>query len=187
MTPAILVPRRTGFEVEATPPFALSTNAAGADPGSGFGSTETIKWSARRAASQLRDNLMRMHELSLKFKERDLSREQKHCLFDLQKQALAIKQPLMMNSLDQSDAEEALAEWMESANIENAWKMAPTLVSIGMTAASLERFERTLSKLASASSWRWSASRITPWLVSASTDPGLARSAPATRRSASID
>jgi signal transduction histidine kinase len=94
---------------------------------------------ARRAASQLRDNLMRMHELSVKFKERDLSKEQKHCMLDLQKQALALKQPLMMNSLDQSDAEEALAEWMESANIENAWKMAPTLVSIGMSAAELER------------------------------------------------
>ena len=37
--------------VEATPPFALSTNAAGAEPGSGFGSTETIEWAARRSAS----------------------------------------------------------------------------------------------------------------------------------------
>ena len=80
---------------------------------------------ARRAASQLRENLMRMHELSIKFKERDLTKEQKHCMFDLQEQALAVKQPLRMNSLEQSDAEEALAEWMESANIENAWKMAP--------------------------------------------------------------
>ncbi|WP_353069106.1 ATP-binding protein [Tunturibacter empetritectus] len=94
---------------------------------------------ARRAASQLRENLMRMHELSLKFTERELSAEQKRCMFGLQKQALTAKQPLMMNSLDQSDAEEALAEWMESANIENAWKMAPTLVSIGMTPAELER------------------------------------------------
>jgi signal transduction histidine kinase len=94
---------------------------------------------ARRAASQLRENLMRMHELSLKFKERDLTKEQKHCMFDLQKQALFAKPPVMMNSLDQSDAEEALAEWMEAANIENAWKMAPTLVSIGMDAKELER------------------------------------------------
>jgi signal transduction histidine kinase len=94
---------------------------------------------ARRAASQLRENLLQMHELSQKFKERELTTEQKHCMFNLQKQALATKQPLMMNSLDQSDAEEALAEWMESANIENAWKMAPTLVSIGMNAAELER------------------------------------------------
>lgn len=94
---------------------------------------------ARRAASQLRENLLRMHELTLRFKERNLTREQKHCMIDLQKKALSVQQPLMMNSLEQSDAEEALAEWMESANIENAWKMAPTLVSIGMTAAELER------------------------------------------------
>jgi len=97
---------------------------------------------ARRAASQLRENLTRMHELSLKFKERDLTTEQKHCMFDLQKQALAMKQPLMMNSLDQSDAEEALATWMESANIANAWKMAPTLVSIGINAKELERVRK---------------------------------------------
>jgi signal transduction histidine kinase len=93
---------------------------------------------ARRAAQQLRENLMRMHELSVKFKERDLTKEQRHCMVDLQEQALAVKQPLRMNSLEQSDAEEALAEWMESANIENAWKMAPTLVSIGMDAKELE-------------------------------------------------
>jgi signal transduction histidine kinase len=59
-------------------------------------------------------------------------------MFDLQKQALAAKQPLRMNSLEQSDAEEALAEWMEAANVENAWKLAPTLVSMGMNAQELE-------------------------------------------------
>jgi CRP-like cAMP-binding protein len=110
---------------------------------------------ARRAASQLRENLMRMHELSLKFKERELTRDQKQCMFDLQKQALTVKQPLMMNSLDQSDAEEALAEWMESANIENAWKMAPTLVSIGMDAKELERVRNDFNgpMLSEALSW----------------------------------
>ncbi len=43
-----------------------------------------------------------------------------------------------MNSLDQSDAEEALAEWLESANVDNAWKMAPTLISVGINANVLE-------------------------------------------------
>jgi signal transduction histidine kinase len=43
-----------------------------------------------------------------------------------------------MNSLEQSDAEEALAQWMETADIEDAWKLAPTLVSIGMTSGDLE-------------------------------------------------
>jgi signal transduction histidine kinase len=110
---------------------------------------------ARRAAQQLREDLMRMHELSLKFKECDLTREQKDCMIDLQQQALGVKQPLRMNSLEQSDAEEALAGWMESANIENAWKMAPTLVSIGINAKELEcaRSEFDGPMLSEALSW----------------------------------
>lgn len=87
---------------------------------------------ARRAASQLRQNLMRMHELSRKFKEREMTTEQKKCMFEMQDLALAEHKPRVMNSLEQSDAEEHLAEWLESANVENAWKLAPTLVSIGM-------------------------------------------------------
>src|SRR6185312_10232105 len=58
--------------------------------------------------------------------------EQKKCMFDLQDHALADQRPHTMNSLEQSDAEERLAEWLESANVENAWKLAPTLVSVGM-------------------------------------------------------
>ena len=93
---------------------------------------------ARRAASQLRENLLRMHELTAKFSRFELSREQKQCMFDLQEHALTAKPPVSMNSLEQSDAEEALAQWMEQANIENAWKMAPTLVSIGIDAKELQ-------------------------------------------------
>jgi len=93
---------------------------------------------ARRAASQLRANLMRMHELTACFSERELTREQKMCMFDLQRQALSAKPSIVMNSLEQSDAEEALAEWMEEAHIDNAWKMAPTLVSIGLDAEHLQ-------------------------------------------------
>ncbi len=46
--------------------------------------------------------------------------------------------PSSLNSLDQTDAEEALAEWMEAAQIEDAWKLAPTLVSVGIDAAALK-------------------------------------------------
>ena len=93
---------------------------------------------ARRAASQLRVNLMRMQELTSNFSEQELTRGQKMCMHGLQKQALSARTPVVMNSLEQSDAEEALADWMESANIANAWKMAPTLVSIGIDAKELE-------------------------------------------------
>lgn len=93
---------------------------------------------ASRAASQLRANLLRMHELSAKFSQMTLSSEQKQCMWQLQADALRAKPSVTMNSLEQSDAEEALAEWMEAAQVENAWKLAPTLVSIGLTADKLE-------------------------------------------------
>jgi len=93
---------------------------------------------ARRAASQLRQNLMRMHELTAKFSKIAMSPEQKQCMFDLQDRALSVKESRLMNSLEQSDAEERLAEWMEAANVENAWKLAPTLVAIGIDAKELE-------------------------------------------------
>jgi signal transduction histidine kinase len=110
---------------------------------------------ARRAASQLRSNLMRMHELSAKFRKTELSKEQKQCLYDLQEHTLSAKEPIVMSSLDQSDAEEALAEWMEEADIENSWKMAPTLVSIGLKAEDLRcaRAEFPGSTLSDALNW----------------------------------
>lgn len=92
---------------------------------------------ARRAAQQLRDNLKRMHELAARFTKAEMSQEQKECMMELQTQALAVKQPIRMNSLEQSDAEERLAEWMEAAQVENAWKLAPTLVAVGMDEAEL--------------------------------------------------
>ena len=38
-----------------------------------------------------------------------------------------------MNSIDQSDAEESLAEWLDEAGVENSWQIAPTLTSTGLT------------------------------------------------------
>ncbi|MGD0798159.1 MAG: ATP-binding protein [Acidobacteriaceae bacterium] len=93
---------------------------------------------AVRAASQLRENLLRMHRLTAKFSKSHMSDEQKQCMFELQEYALSKGKPVTMNSLEQSDAEEALAGWMEGADVEDAWKLAPTLVSIGISPGDLE-------------------------------------------------
>jgi signal transduction histidine kinase len=42
-----------------------------------------------------------------------------------------------MGSLEQSDREEALAEWLEKAGVENAWRIAPGLADMGMDAERL--------------------------------------------------
>jgi signal transduction histidine kinase len=98
---------------------------------------------ARRASSQLRENLLRMHALMATFSKTEMSHDQKLCMFDLQEVALGASLPQPLGSIEQADAEDALAEWMESAGVEDAWKRAPTLVSIGMQPPDLERARST--------------------------------------------
>lgn len=93
---------------------------------------------ARRAAQQLRDNLIRLQEISLRFTEANLTLEQKRCMADLQAEALKFQKPQAMSSLEQADAEEAMLEWLESSGVENAWKLAPTLVAVGWRSEDIE-------------------------------------------------
>jgi signal transduction histidine kinase len=96
-----------------------------------------------------------MHRLTAKWSRVQLSEEQKQCMFELQESALCAKPVPTMTTLEQADAEEALSEWMESAEIEDAWRIAPTLVSIGMTQAHLEcaRHSFTPSIFSDAVNW----------------------------------
>lgn len=93
---------------------------------------------ARRAASQLRENLVRLQEISLRFSETKLSEDQCHCMTELQTEALHAQKPQAMSSLEQSDAEESLLKWLEDAGVENAWKIAPTLVAAGWGRQNIE-------------------------------------------------
>lgn len=88
---------------------------------------------ARRAASQLRSNLQRMHTLARTFAERGHNPAQRSCLTALQERALSVKADLCMGSLQQADAEEELGEWMDAHAIDKAWEFAPALVSSGIT------------------------------------------------------
>jgi signal transduction histidine kinase len=93
---------------------------------------------ARRAASQLRENLARLQLTSLRLTNGEPKTEgQLECLRGLQQQALEFKPSKPQGSLEQSDAEERLAEWLEEQGIENAWKLAPTLNAIGLTPEAL--------------------------------------------------
>jgi len=56
----------------------------------------------------------------------------------LQEQALQPRKQNAMSSLDQADAEDELASWLEAHGIENAWKLAPTLSGIGFNEQTLE-------------------------------------------------
>jgi signal transduction histidine kinase len=93
---------------------------------------------ARRASSQLRENLIRLQQISLRFTRSPLTPEQKDCLRDLQERALKFDKPEAMNTLDQADAEEELLSWLDSIGVENAWQLAPTLVAVGWEREDIE-------------------------------------------------
>jgi signal transduction histidine kinase len=94
---------------------------------------------ARRAASQMRENLGRLQQISLRLCSRDvMTQGQSECMRVLQEQALQPHKPSAMSSMDQADAEDELASWLEEHGIENAWKLAGTLAGIGFDGRTLE-------------------------------------------------
>jgi len=86
---------------------------------------------AKRAASQLRDNLMKLQDLSLRSASKPKTPEQMQCMHSLLKHAMKSCHAPALSSLEQADAEEALAEWLQDAGVENAFTIAPSLVEIG--------------------------------------------------------
>jgi signal transduction histidine kinase len=92
---------------------------------------------AKRAASQLRENLQRLLELSLRNADKQKTPEQLQCMRDLLQRTLSRCQAPAMSSLEQSDAEEAMGEWLISAGVDNAYAIAPALVDTGFQTGEL--------------------------------------------------
>lgn len=86
---------------------------------------------AKRSASQLRENLTKLQELSMRFCKTPLTPEQASCLLDMQQEVLGAEKPKPQNSLEEADAEEEMGTWLESIGVNNAWTLAPTLVAAG--------------------------------------------------------
>jgi signal transduction histidine kinase len=93
---------------------------------------------ALRAASQLREKLSRLQEISLRFTRNPITPQQLDCMASLQEHALRKDCCVLLGSLEQSDREEALAAWLEESGVENAWRLAPALAEMGMDAERLE-------------------------------------------------
>lgn len=86
---------------------------------------------AKRAASQLRENLMKLQELSLRNGGRQKTPEQLGCMKGLLEHSMKSCRFTAMSSIEQADAEEAMGEWLSSAGVENAYNIAPVLVGMG--------------------------------------------------------
>lgn len=83
---------------------------------------------AKRAAGQMRENLLRLQQLSLRGAAQAHTPEQLQCMRELLERTMATCSEPAMSSIEQADAEEAMSDWLSDAGVENAFTIAPALV-----------------------------------------------------------
>ena len=86
---------------------------------------------AKRAAAQLRDNMLRLQQLSFRNSDQPKTPVQLECMRSLLEHTIAGCHAPAMSSVDQADAEEAMAAWLKESGVENSYTIAPALVEIG--------------------------------------------------------
>lgn len=86
---------------------------------------------AKRAASQLRENMLKLQDLSLRSSKRSKTPEQLECMHRLLTHAVKGCQCRALSSIEQADEEERLGEWLQDSGVENAFTIAPALVAMG--------------------------------------------------------
>jgi len=87
---------------------------------------------AQRSAAQLQALFNRLRDAYLKIGALNLNLEQLAKVIALARLARdRAKQPDDTDALSRSDKESELEEWLEGKGVENAWQIAPTLVSMG--------------------------------------------------------
>ena len=95
---------------------------------------------ATRAANDLIETLKELRSADMRLCSHDLSASQQESIDAFESKAIdhtaTAKQ---LNSLDQSDREDEISEWLESHGIEEAWKFSANLVEAGMDSAALEQ------------------------------------------------
>jgi signal transduction histidine kinase len=130
---------------------------------------------ARRASTQLRENLIRLQQISLRFTRTPLTAEQKDCMHDLQERAFKFEKPAAMSTLDQADAEEELLSWLESIDVENAWQIAPTLTAVGWRRDDIECAQSAFPTEMFSDALNWLASLISSIQLVGTIEESIAR------------
>jgi signal transduction histidine kinase len=95
---------------------------------------------ATRAANDLIETLKELRLADMRLCSHDLTASQQESIDAFESKAIdhtaTAKQ---LNSLDQSDREDEISEWLESHGIDEAWKFSANLVEAGMDSAALEQ------------------------------------------------
>lgn len=109
-----------------------------------------------RAAKQLNSAIENLQTKTLSLGGEDVFVTHLQLLKELQQKALEqMGQAKALSPLEQSDREDALADWLEEHEIANAWQLAPTLVSAGVNAEGLHPLTQQLNPEAFSEALIW--------------------------------
>ena len=93
----------------------------------------------RSNVKNLETTLQTLPSLALKLHQQPMTEEQIAFLSDLyQSTTAAALSAAPLDAIAQSEAEETLTDWLEVHEVENAWKLAPMLVTAGLDTAQLD-------------------------------------------------
>jgi signal transduction histidine kinase/predicted CoA-binding protein len=92
----------------------------------------------QRGAEQLQSAVQKALEAQTGLYELNLDARQHEILKEIEERSRErSRQPEALDSLARADLQEALEDWLETQGVEDAWEVAPTLVSIGLAADDL--------------------------------------------------
>jgi signal transduction histidine kinase len=94
----------------------------------------------RRAAENLREAVTRLREVNLRLERRSLDIELKTRLAAFEQQWCCAAPPRPADALELSDREQALGEWLDRRQVDDAWTVAASLAEAGLDATRLEEF-----------------------------------------------
>lgn len=116
----------------------------------------------RRAAKQLNSAITNLQAQMLNLRGKHFSVEHRQILKELQQTALTnINQELHFSPLEQSDQEDALIDWLEEQGVNNAWEIAPTLVSGGINKSCLAKLAQSMGSDAFSEALIWFEATLT--------------------------
>jgi signal transduction histidine kinase len=94
---------------------------------------------ATRAANDLIEVLQELRSADMRLCSHDLTTAQQQSIDAFESKAIDhTATSVQLNSLDQSDREDAINEWLEAHDIAEPWKLSSNLVEAGMNSAALD-------------------------------------------------
>lgn len=94
----------------------------------------------RRNVETLEEILQTLPSLALQIHQQPISAEQVEFLSQFYRRSeRSTLSPTQQDPLSQSEAEDELTDWLENQGVDNAWKLAPTLVAAGLTTTDLDQ------------------------------------------------